>query len=209
MDMRKKIFLIFMTTLIIAGCTSIKTITLSNYSAQISFSENSAKYYPDNKLKACKLSEIAILNGHNCISWLHLFENGQIKQFQTAEDIILPDYTIPSGSVIFYNDQNPDKIKHIYFSKDIVIDSIKCKSGGNISTEFYDNGRLNACFLTENQKIQGFPCLSSVFDPVYFYPNGKIKQLTLSADSKYVETIYKKGESIIIDEQGIISSLKK
>lgn len=203
--MRERKKLIFMTALMIAGCTSIKTITLLNYSVQISFFENSAKYYPNNKLNTCKLSESANLNGHNCISWLHFFENGLIKQFQTAGDIKLANYTIPSGSVIFYNEQKPDNIKHISFSKDIVIDSIKCKSGGNILTEFYDNNRLNSCFLTENQKIQGFPCLSSVFKPVYFYPNGKIKQLTLSADSKYVGTIYKKGESIIIDEQGIIS----
>lgn len=207
--MKEKIFLIFITALIITGCTTIKTITLSNYSVQISFIENSAKYYPDNNIKACKLSEIANLNGHNCISWLHFFENGLIKQFQTAEDIILPDCTIPSGSVIFYNAQNPDKIKYICFSKDIVIDSIKCKSGGNISTEFYDNGKLNACFLTENQNIQGFPCMCSVFEPVYFYPDGKIKLLTLSADSKYMDTIYKKGQSIIIDEQGIISRYKR
>jgi hypothetical protein len=198
-----------MAAAIIIGCSSIKTVTLSNYSAQISFIENSATYYPNNNLKTCKLSESTSLGGHKCISWLHFFENGLIKQFQTAEDIILPSYTIPSGSVIFYNDQNPEKIKHICFSKDIVIDSVKCKSGGNISTEFYDNGRLNACFLVENQNIQGFPCLSSVFEPVYFYPNGKIKELTLSADFKNSETTYKKGESIIIDEQWTVSKNKK
>jgi len=207
--MREKIFLIFITALIITGCTTIKTVTLSNYSVQISFIENSAKYYSDNRLKACKLNEIVNLNGHNCISWLHFFENGLIKQFQTVDDIILPSYTIPSGSVIFYNAQNPDKIKYIYFSKDIVIDSIKCKSGGKISTEFYENGKLNACFLTESQIIQGFPCMRSVFEPVYFYPNGKIKILTLSSDSKYMETTFKKGQSILIDEQGIICRYKR
>jgi hypothetical protein len=207
--MRNKISLIFITAAIITGCTTIKTISLSNYSVQISYLENSAKFYPDNKLKACKLSEIVNLNGHNCISWIHFFENGLIKQFQTSEDIILPNYIIPSGSVIFYNIQSPDKIKYIYFSKDIVIDSIKCKSGGKISTEFYENGKLNACFLTENQNIQGFPCMSSVFEPVYFYPDGKIKLLTLSANSEYMGTIFKKGQSIIIDEQGTISRFKR
>lgn len=195
--------------LIVAGCSSIKTISLSHYSAQISFFDNTAKYYAGEKIMRCKLSEPAIINGYRCISWICFFENGHIKQLMTAEDIKMNNFVIPSNSTIFFNEQSSDKIKNIWFSQNVIINSIECKGGGKISTEFYDNGSLKACFLTRDQNIQGFPCQNSLFKPVYFYPDGKVKILTLSIDSKFADTVYKNGETIIVGENGVVSKFKR
>lgn len=207
--MKKNLLPVCTILLLILGCSSIKTISLSNYSGQISFFENTSDYYPGDKIMKCELSDTATLNGYKCISWIWFFENGQIKQFETAVDIKMNDFVIPSNSTIFFNDQAPNKIKYIWLSKDMMINNIECKGGGKISTEFYDNDSLKACFLTKDQNIQGFPCQSSLFKPVYFYPNGKIKILTLSIDSKLGNTNYEKGESIIIDENGSATKFKR
>lgn len=196
--------------MIIAGCSSIKKISLSNYSGQqITFYDNSAEYYAGDKIMKCKLSDTATLNGYKCISWIWFFENGQIKQFETAMDIKMPGYTIPSNSTLFFNDQNPNKIKYIWFSSDVKINNIECKGGGKISTAFYDNDSLKACFLVKDIEIQGYSCKSSLFEPVYFYPDGKIKILTLSIDSKFDNIEYKKGESISIGENGLVFRFKR
>ena len=207
--MKKIPFSICVSVLIVAGCSSIKTISLSNYSGQISFFDNTAEYYSGDKIMKCKLSDTAALNGYKCISWIWFFDNGQIKQFKTAEDIKMNNFVITSNSTIFFNDQNPNKIKYIWFSKDVIINNVGCKGGGKISAEFYDSDSLKACFLISDQNIQGFPCQSSLFQPVYFYPDGKIKILTLSIDSKFADTVYKSGESIIVGEDGIVSKFKR
>jgi hypothetical protein len=182
---------------------------LSKYSTNISFYENTADYYSGDKIMKCKLSDTAIINGYKCISWIWFFEDEKIKQFVTAEDIKMPNYVIPKHSTIFFDKETPEKIKYIWFAKDVKINNIACKGGGKISTEFYNNDSLKACFLTEDQNIQGFSCKSSLFEPVYFHPTGKIKILTLSADNKLDNTYYKKGESIIIDENGSIARFKR
>lgn len=203
--MKKIRSLICVTALIVAGCSSIKTTSLSNFPGEISFFNNTAEYYPGDRLMKCKLSDTALLDRYKCISWIWFFENGQIKQFKTAEDIELNGLTIPSNSTIFFNDQNPVKIKYILFSKDVVLNNIGCKGGGKISTEFYDNDSLKACFLIKDQIIQGFPCQSSLLNPIYFYPDGRIRILTLSDDSKFAGTVYKSGESIVVGEDGTVS----
>jgi len=207
--MKKILFSICTAALIISGCSSIKTISLSNYSWQISFFDNTSEYYSGDKIMKCKLSDTATLNGYKCISWIWFFENGQIKQFETAEDIKMNNFVIPSNSTVFFNEQTPNKIKYIWFSKDVIINNVGCKGGGKISTEFYDNDSLKACFLTKDQNIQGFPCQSSLLKPVYFYPNGKIKILTLTIDSKFADAVYKNGESIIVGEDGKVSKFKR
>jgi hypothetical protein len=207
--MKNILFLICAAVLIISGCSSIKTISLSNYSGQISFFDNTSEYYSGDKIMKCKLSDTTTLNGYKCISWIWFFENGQIKQFETAEDIKMNNFVIPSNSTVFLNEQKPNKIKYIWFSKDVIINNVGCKGGGKISTEFYDNDSLKACFLTSDQNLQGFSCLSSLLKPVYFYPTGKIKILTLSIDSKFADTVYKNGESIIVGEDGIIRKFER
>lgn len=202
-------FLLCTTALILSGCSSIKTISLSNYSGQISFFVNTSEYYSGDKIMKCKLSDTATLNGYKCISWIWFFENGHIKQFKTACDIKMSNFDIPSNSRIFFNEQNDNKIQYIWLAKDSKINNVECKGGGKISTEFYDNGSLKACFLTKDQTIQGFSCKSSLVDPVYFYSNGKIKILTLSIDSKFGNVDYKKGESLIIDENGLVTRFKR
>jgi hypothetical protein len=207
--MRNIIFLICVAALLIVGCNLVKTNKLSTYSGQISFYENTAEYYSGDRIKKCMLSDTVILGGYHCISWIHFFESGRIKQFETARNIESATYTIPAGSILFFNDQNPDKIKNIWFSKDVIINSIGCMGGAKISTEFYDNGSLKACFLTNDQNIQGFPCKSSLFEPIYFYPDGKIKILTLSSDLSQANTLYKSGESIAVDENGRFSRFNR
>jgi len=208
--MKKILILVCFAAIIFAGCSSVKTISLSNYSGQqISVYNNSVAYYDGNRVMKCRLSDTATLNGYKCISWIWFFENGQIKQFETAVDIKMPNYTIPSNSVIFFNDQNPFKIKHIWFSSNVTINNIECRGGTKISTEFYDNDKLKQCFLANDAEIQGYSCRSSLLDPVYFYPDGKIKRLTLSVDSKFDNIEFKKGESIIIGENGLVSKFNR
>jgi len=172
--MKKSIFFIYVVLLILAGCTSVKTTSLSEYSSQISFFENTAEYYAGDGIMKCKLSDTATLNDYKCISWIYFFKDGQIKQFETAVDIKRPDFVIPSHSVVFFNDHN--QIKCIWFSKDVTINKVECKGGGKTATEFYDNDRLKACFLAKDQMIQGVDCKSSLLKPVLFSPDGKIKR---------------------------------
>jgi hypothetical protein len=202
-------FIVYLSAILLAGCTSVQTITLSSYAGKISFYENTAEYYPTDNIMKCKLSDTAMLNGYKCISWLWFFKNGQIRQFETAENIKKNSFTIPSNSIIFFNEQSPGKIKYIWFSGDVTINKIACKGGGKISTEFYENDSLKACFLSKDQNIQGYECQSSLLEPVYFYPNGKIKILTLAADSKFGNKEYKRGESILIGEDGMVNQFKR
>lgn len=207
--MKKDLLSVIAVLLLLIGCSSIETISLSNYDGRISFYGNTADYYSGNQIMKCMLSDTASLNGYRCVSWIWFFEDGRIKQFRTAEEIEMDGYAIPANSTIFFNESNHDKIEYIWFSKDVTINGILCKGGGKISTEFHENGSLKACFLTDDMDIQGFPCESSLTKPLYFYPNGKIKILTLSADTKCGDTEYNKGESIIIDENGVASPYKR
>ena len=174
--MKKSIFFICVMFLIFAGCTSVKTSSLSKYSSQISFFENTAEYYSGDGIMKCKLSDTATLNDYKCISWIYFFNDGQIKQLETAVDIKRPDFVIPSHSIVFFNDQNHSQIKCIWFSKDVTINKIECKGGGKTTTDFYDNDKLKACFLAKDQVIQGVDCKSSLFKPVFFSEDGKIKK---------------------------------
>jgi len=174
--MKKSIFFICVVLLILSGCTSVKTTSLSKYSSQISFFENTAEYYAGGGIIKCKLSDSATLNDFKCISWIYFFEDGQIKQFETAVDMKRPDFVIPSNSVVFFNDHNHNQIKCIWFSKDVTINNIECKGGGKTATEFYDNDKLKACFLAKDQMIQGVDCKSSLLRPVFFFEDGKIKK---------------------------------
>lgn len=207
--MKKVLLSVIAVLLLLMGCSSIETASLSSYDGRISFYENSADYYQGDKIMKCLLSDTASLNGYMCVSWIWFFEDGRIKQFRTAQDMAMDDFVIPANSTIFFSESNHDRIEYIWFSKDVTIHDISCKGGGKISTEFYDNGSLKACFLTKDLVIQGFPCESSLTKPEYFYPDGRIKILTLSADFKCVDTDFKKGESIMIDEDGTASVYKR
>ncbi|MBN1634841.1 MAG: hypothetical protein JW917_11800 [Ignavibacteria bacterium] len=115
--MKKILFSICAAVLIIFGCSSIKTISLSNYSGQISFFDNTSEYYSGDKIKKCKLSDTATLNGYKCISWIWFFENGQIKQFETAEEIKMKNFVIPSNSTVFLANKTPIKLNTFGFQK--------------------------------------------------------------------------------------------
>lgn len=207
--MKQLFFTICLAAFIVAACSSKKTLPLPGYSTEITFYESTATYYPGQKIMKCKLSDTATINGYKCISWIWFFENGQVRQFKTARDIRMDGFVIPSNSTIFFHEQSPDKIKYVWLAKDVTINNIDCKGGGKISIEFYENNSLKACFLTKDQDIQGYSCKSSLFDPVYFYDNGKIKILTLAADTRLNNTDFKKGESILIDENGAVTRFKR
>lgn len=203
--MKQLLFSMGIAVFLLTGCSSKKTVTLPAYSAEISFDENTAAYYPGDQLMKCRLMDTALINGYHCMGWIWFFENGQVKQFKTARDIHANGYVIPAKSTIFFNEQYPAKIKYIWLAQDVNINNISCKGGGKISTEFYENDSLKACFLTKDQNIQGFPCKSSLMEPVYFYPDGKIQILTLSTNATFGDMLYKKGASIRVDENGTVS----
>lgn len=115
--MKKILISICATALFVSGCSSINTIYLSNYSGQISFFDNTSEYYSGDKLMKCKLSDTAVLNGYKCISWIWFFENGQIKQFVTAEDIKMNNFMIPSNSTIFLINKYPIRLNTFGFQK--------------------------------------------------------------------------------------------
>ena len=204
-----KIFLIIGAIIAVGiiGCSPVKSIYLPNYSAEISYYGNSVEFYDGVNIKKCMLSDTVELNGYKCISWIHFFENGQVKQIETPKSIKMPNYTIPANSILFFYDQSPSKIQQIWFSQDVKVDSIECKGGAKISTEFYEHNQLKSCFLSKDQEIQGFQCESSLLKPVRFYPNGKIKMLTLGRDSKIANIQFEKGETICIGEDGSVSKL--
>jgi len=206
--MKKSLLLINIILIVVAGCNSLSTTTLTNYPEQITFYKNSAKYYPGKQLMRCKLSDTTLISGFKCISWIHFFENGQIKQYQTAALIQRKNYIIPLNSVIFLDELNPEYIKYIYFSEDVTINNVICKGGNKISTAFYENDMLKSCFISGSQDIQGYPCKSSLLKPITFYPDGKIKILTLGRDTTLAGNEFKSGETIIIEKNGAISKYK-
>lgn len=198
-------FSFIILTLALLSCGRGDKLTLPYYSKEVVFDGNSLELYTDGNIKRCHLIDTVEIKGFKCISWLWLFENNRVKQLETAVDVKLPDFTIPAHSVVFFNENNNDKIKYICFSQNVTINGIECRGGEKISTEFYEVGSLKACFLTKDQSIQGYNCKSSLLKPVYFYPDGRIKILTLASDLKSGETLFKAGESISIDEPGKIS----
>jgi len=187
------------------SCSSGDRLTLPYYSKEIVFDHNSLGLYTDGKIKKCHLVDTVEIKGYKCISWLWLFENSRLKQIENAVAIQRSNYVIPAHSVIFFNENNNEKIKYINFSEDVTLNGVVCKGGGKISTEFYEDGSLKACFLANDQSIQGYNCKSSLLEPVYFYPNGKVKIITLASDLNSGNSVYKAGESITIDEKGEIA----
>lgn len=194
-----KTILLFFAMALLSMCSSTKTIVLNRYSKEIVFFDHSDEYYENGSLKKCKLSNAVVLNGYECISWLHLFKEGTIKQVETAKDIKRSTFVIPTGSIIFLDEKDPTYLRTIWFSRDVKIGAVSCKGRNKIAVSFYPNGKIKACFLSEDQIIQGFPCKSSLLKPIKFHPNGKINSLTLSRDYEYRNIKYKKGETILID----------
>jgi hypothetical protein len=191
--------------MLVLSCNTNKKLKLPYYSKEIEFEGNSLKLYSEGNIKCCRLVDTVEIKGYKCISWLWLFENTKLKQIETAVDIQKPDYIIPAHSVIYFNENNNDKIKYICFKRNVTINGVECRGGEKISTEFYEDGSLKACFLTKDQTVQGINCKSSLLEPVYFYPNGKIKIVTLASDLKSGDTVFKAGESITIDEKGMLA----
>lgn len=198
---------LLLIAIIMIACTNTKTFVLAKYSKEIIFIDKTDDYYETGKLKKCKLSDSTSIEGYNCISWLHLFESGSIKQFQTVKDIEQPTYTIPSGSVIFPIENNITRFNCIRFSKDVLVESVLCKGGDKVEVKFYPNGKIESCFLSKDQTIQGFPCKSSLLKPVMFYPDGKIKGLTLCKNYEIQGTLFKAGDTIHLDANGIITKI--
>lgn len=193
----------------ITSCANLLIVPLDHYSIQVSCYKNSIEFYPDNSIKRCRLSEQTTINSYQCISWLHLFDDGGIKQYETAVDIPMTGYTIPAKSTIFFNEEAKDQIKFLYLAKDTEINGVLCEGSGTTTTEFYDSDHLKYCFLANDQTIQGFPCNRNLMQPVYFYYSGKIKILTLSTDYSWGNTVFKKGTSVLVGEDGSVSVYKR
>ena len=198
---------LFLISIVMIACSSTKTVVLEKYSKEIVFIDKTDEYYENGNLRKCKLSDTAAIEGFCCISWLHLYENGSIKQFRTTKDIEQPTYIIPSGSVIFPIEKDIHHFKCVRFSKDVNIDSVLCKGGNEVEVNFYPNGKIESCFLSKNQTIHGFPCKSSLLKPVRFYQDGKVKELTLSKDYELQGTLFQAGSTVTLDANGTISKI--
>ncbi|MFT3740810.1 MAG: hypothetical protein QM786_18830 [Breznakibacter sp.] len=199
-------FLLSMAIVMVA-CSPTKTFVLQKYSKEIVFVDKTDEYFDNGNLKKCRLSDTAIIEGAKCVSWLHFFESGSVKQFQTANDIKQAAYVVPAGSIVFPEEHDISCFKGIRFSKDVNIDHIICKGGNEVEVDFYPNGRIKSCFLSANQTIQGFPCKSSLLKPIKFYPDGKIMVLTLSTDYEIQNNVYKNGETIQLGTDGTITKI--
>ncbi|MBC8052534.1 MAG: hypothetical protein H7Y13_05680 [Sphingobacteriaceae bacterium] len=204
-----KLITISISAMLFAGCTSDTSTTLPLFKRNITMTQGSVEYYPNQKVKKCKLSKPVMLGDKKSTNWLHLFESGHIKQFETAEEMRIEKHVVPANSIVFYNEKNRSRIHYIIFSKDTEIDSVICKGDGKTMTEFYNSGKLKACFLAKDQLVQGFPCKASISEPVYFYADGKVRILPLSADASYSNISFKSGESILVGQDGLVSKLKK
>ncbi len=204
----KNLKILFAVSIFLSSCVTINTIQLPYYQSEIAYIESSAAFFENGNIKKCRLADEVTLNGYHCVSWMRFFENGQIRQFETAIDIKRDSILIPAKSILFFHEQNHNEISMIYLSQNTIIQGVNCKGGEKITTSFYPNMKLRNCFLVDDQVIQGFPCKSSLMHYVSFYDSGKLKSLTLSRDFSSGKMNYRRGTYIELNEDGSIKSVK-
>jgi hypothetical protein len=205
MNHNKLIFtaITLLSFLFFVHCASVKTLYLPTFEAEIEYYDHTAKFFENKALEKCKLQGEHQLGKYLCVNWLHLHQDGSIEQMETAKEIASPAYTIPPGSILFF-DQGESQWKNVYFSQNtLYADSIRIKGGNKVSTSFYSNGRLKNCFLAQDQYIQGIPCAASPFHYMHFSKEGQLQMATLSEDIILQGKSYKKGTTIRLGEESI------
>jgi hypothetical protein len=190
---------ILLTAFILTACSSIVQTHLKNYNNDVEVYEHSIEHHPNGNIKKIKLSKATQINGFECIRWVHFYENGNIDMYQTAVDIPINDYQIPSQSFVFVSETEPFYIKQSWLSKDTEIQGIICSGKGKISTSFHPNGNLRSFYIDDDRYIQGYPCKGGVFKNVIFDSAGKINSFTLAKDTLYKSTLIPKGSRIMIN----------
>src|SRR3989339_221849 len=109
---------------LLVSCTSIMTVQLPEFDDQITFHDGTDQYFDNGSLKRCRLSDTVLIQGYSCTNWLHLNENGYLRQCETTVDIPRSGFTIPAGSMLFFYDELPLKEHFINFSGPVIINGI-------------------------------------------------------------------------------------
>jgi hypothetical protein len=135
------------------------------------------------------------IGGYTCTGWVHYFENGTLKQFETAEPLIVAAGTIPANSTMFLD--RDGRVEAAWLADSTQLGDIPCRGGiGKIETRFHDNGNLASAFLSRDTVIQRLPCKAGLFAPVTFYGDGTLKSCRLAEGATVGAVTYEKGDVV-------------
>jgi len=185
-------------------------ITAIVFGEELPIKKGSEKYHENGELKRIKLTQPTTVQGMPCMRWLWFYPNGAIDEFQTSEDIVLQDVSIPKYSTVFLREDST--LKAAWLHHDITIQGYPCAGSrwSKTSTGFHPNGRLRYFFPRKPLTIQGFPVKPGGLSGVYFYENGALHKFYLSKDVEIGGQLYKKGIRLILDEAGhVIETYQK
>jgi hypothetical protein len=143
------------------------------------------------------LKSDSLIQGYPCISWVHFYANGKLKQFNLAHDYVIKNVIFPRNTTVFL-DKNGGLFQ-VYLSKDTEIHSYTCP-GGNMkeATGFYPSGKLRFFFPRKDLLINGYPVKGGSMKGVWFYESGKLKKFYLTKDYFINGKQYKKGDLVEI-----------
>lgn len=188
--------------LLFASCATTEKVYVDSYSAELICQASTDHYFDNGTLSKCRLTEPAMLGGIVCDGWIHFNEDGCIDQCLLARPIPFSGLSVPVGSWLLFDTEDPDHIAVIMFPQDMVVEGVTVRGGVKIMTSFHQNGRLKGCFLREDQVIDGIPCKASVFQEVRFHENGQLESCELSEDATLGDMTLPTGDRIELDSSG-------
>ena len=137
------------------------------------------------------------------------YRNGKLKSCTLARDDTLSGQPLQAGTVVHLTEDG--KLDWCFLQQDTEIQGHMCRGETHgFMTGFHPNGQLRTAWLARDEVIQGIPCaksrfLSSIFgggDATRFHVNGQLSFCTLSDDITIEGHVFKKGDTVRLDDLG-------
>ncbi len=98
--------------LLLMGCM----LHAADYSS-FTFAKGSDKYYADGKMESCKLKQPALINGYLCKNKVYFHANGNLKQCELAEQVVIKEEVIAKHTTLQFSEDGKisKKIKRSFW----------------------------------------------------------------------------------------------
>jgi len=155
------------------------------------------------------ISENQKVNQYFCkAGWIHFYSDWELKACTLAKKINFNGNEIPADSWISFRKNGEISVA---FPENTLVQSYLCRGTGGCKgaqVSFYKTGKLKYFFAEEPVVIDGISCKASIFHLIGLHENGKLKKCTLEKDSLINSIIYKRGQVIELDSEGIVITNK-
>lgn len=152
-----------------------------------------------------RIVQPVVVGGRACQpGWLHLHANGAPEAFTTAEPIVLPGVTLPTGTWVR---QTPDGVITVFAAPaTIAVQGHWCRGTGGpkgVQVALYPSGALRQFYPPKATRIDGVPCRAGSFSGwVELHENGRLKSALLDSDWEHQGTRFLRGTRLEFDATG-------